>query len=122
MELIQKYYFPWHFPLRKEVGGIIVIILIFLIYPYFIRQIDATAAAIDPGALSAIILAVFAILIFKSATWWIIKVIWPVFAEYSDLHFERNFRALVSWQKVVIYLGFYLMILYAFVIVLIALI
>lgn len=47
MELIQKYFFPWHFPLRKELAGVIVIILIFLIFPYFIRQIDVTAAAID---------------------------------------------------------------------------
>lgn len=115
MELIQKYYFPWHFPLRKEAGGIIVIILIFLLYPYFIRQIDATAAAIDPGIISAIILAVTAILIFKSATWWIIKAIWPVFAHYSEHSFESNFKSLTAGQKVVIYLGFYLVVLWGFI-------
>jgi len=115
MELIQKYYFPWHFPLRKEVGGIIVIILIFLIYPYFIRQIDVTAASIDPGIISAIILAIFAILIFKSATWWIIKAIWPVFAHYSEHNFETNFKSLSAGQKVVIYLVFYLVVMCGFI-------
>lgn len=113
---------PWYFPLRKEFTGILVIIMIFLLFPYFIRRIDVTAAAIDPGIFSAIILAVSAVLIFKAVTWWIIKAIWPVFAEYSNKHFERNFKSLITWQKVVIYLGFYLLLLYAFVIVLAALI
>lgn len=122
MELIQKYYLPWYFPLRKEFAGILVIIMIFLLFPYFIRRVDVTAAAIDPGIFSAIILAVSAVLIFKAVTWWIIKAIWPVFAEYSNKHFERNFKSLITWQKVVIYLGFYLLLLYAFVIVLAALI
>jgi len=115
MELIQKYYLPWHFPLRKEFAGIIVIVLIFLLYPYFIRQIDMTAAAIDPGIFSAIILAISALLIFKAATWWVIKAIWPVFSNYSDHHFEANFRSLTAGQKVVIYLGFYLILLFGFI-------
>ena len=115
MELIKKYFLPSHFPLRKEFAGIVVIILIFLLYPYFIRQIDVTAAAIDPGIYSAIILAVSAILIFKAATWWIIKAIWPVFGRYSDHHFEANFKSLTAGQKVIIYLGFYLLILFAFI-------
>ncbi len=115
MELIQKYYLPFHFPLRKEFAGIIVIIVIFLIYPYFIRQIDITAAAIDPGIFSAIILAVSALLIFQATTWWVIKAIWPVFAMYSDHHFEANFKSLNAGQKVLIYLGFYLILLFAFI-------
>jgi len=92
-----------------------VVILIFLIYPYFIRQIDITAAAIDPGIYSAIILAVSAILIFQATTWWVIKSIWPVFAMYSDNHFEANFKSLTAGQKVLIYLGFYLLLLFAFI-------
>lgn len=108
--------------LSKEFTGIVVIVLIFILFPYGVRLIDVTAAAIDPGIYSAVILAVSAILIFKAGTWWIIKVIWPVFAEYSTRQFERNFESLVSVQKVLIYLGFYLSIFYAFVIVLAALI
>ena len=122
MKLIQKYFQPGEFLVTKESTGIIVIVLIFITFPYAVRMIDSTAAAIDPGIYSAIILAVSAILIFKAGTWWIIKIIWPVFAEYSKQHFERNFRSLISQQKVLIYLGFYLSIFYAFVIVLAALI
>lgn len=122
MKLIQKYFQPGEFPFHKEFTGIVVIVLIFVSFPYAVRMIDSTAAAIDPGIYSAIILAVSAILIFKAGTWWIIKIIWPVFAEYSTQHLKDNFSSLINSQKVLIYLGFYLSIFYAFVIVLAALI
>ena len=122
MKLIQKYFYSTQYALSKEFTGIVVIVLIFILFPYGVRMVDSSAAAIDPGIYSAIILAVSAILIFKAGTWWIIKVIWPAFAEYSDQQFEHNFRALVNSQKVLIYLGFYLSIFYAFVIVLAALV
>ncbi len=122
MKLIQKYHNPLLVPLKKEFMGIIVVVTAFLLFPYFIRQVDVTAAAIDPGIISAIILTAVAILIFKALTWWLIKVIWPVFAEYSVGQFETNFRSMQAQQKVIIYLSFYLLILYAFVTVLAALI
>ncbi|MES3016402.1 MAG: hypothetical protein V4721_01430 [Bacteroidota bacterium] len=119
MKLIYNYL--GQFPLNREFSGIVIIVLIFICFPYGVRLVDVTAAAIDPGIYSAIILAVSAILIFKAGTWWIIKVIWPVFAEYSAQQFERNFRSLINVQKVLIYLGFYLSVFYAFVLVLTAL-
>jgi succinate dehydrogenase hydrophobic anchor subunit len=118
MDLIQKYYLPWHFPLRKEFAGILVILILFLLFPGLVRLFDITSAPIDPGAFSAVILAVAALLLFKAVTWWLIKAIWPVLAEYSDQHFERNFKGLLSWQKVVIYLVFYFLLLYGFILVL----
>lgn len=121
MELIQKYLLSWQLPSRKEFASILIILFIFLCFPYLVRHIDVTAAAIDPGILSAVILAVSAVLIFKAATWWIIKTIWSVLAEYSEEHFARNFKSLFSWQKVLIYLGFYLLIFYSFIVVLAAL-
>lgn len=122
MKLIQKYHHPLIFPLRKEFAGIIIVVAAFFLFPYIIRQLDVSAAAIDPGIISAVILATLAILIFKALTWWLIKVIWPVFADYSEGQFESNFRTMRSGQKVIIYLAFYLLILYAFVVVLAALI
>ncbi|MGB4011704.1 MAG: hypothetical protein WBL16_12070 [Zwartia sp.] len=118
MKLIEKYFQTAYPSLSKEFTGIFVIILVFMVFPYGVRMVDSSAAAIDPGIFSAIILALSAILIFKAGTWWIIKVIWPVFAEYSDWHFERNFKSLITWQKVLIYLSFYLAIFYSFVLVL----
>ena len=122
MELIQKYYMPWHFPLRKEFVGILVILLIFLWFPRLSRLVDITSAPIDPGAFSAVILAISAMLIFKAVTWWILKAIWPVFADYSTHHLERNFKSLLSLHKVLIYLVFYILLLYGFILVLIAIV
>lgn len=122
MELSKKYYFPWHFPFRKELAGIIVVMLTFIVFPYLIREVDGSAAAIDPGILSAIILAATAVLIFKAMTWWIIISIWPAFADYSDRQLESNFRSLTAYQKVIIYLSFYMLVFYAFILVLSALI
>ena len=118
MELIYRTLLHGRSPLRKEFAGITVILLIFIFFPYFVRQIDVTAAAIDPGIFSAIILAISAVLIFQAVTWWVIRIIWPVFATYSTFQFENNFKSLQSWQKVLIYLGFYLSVLYSFVAVL----
>ena len=122
MELIQKYFLSWYSPLSKEHSGILMLLLSFLMFPYIIRMIDGTAAAIDPGIFSAVILAASAGLIFKALTWWVIKAVWPVFADYSAAQFEQNFRALPAKEKVLIYLGFYLTILYSFVSVMAALI
>ena len=115
MNLIQKYYLPWHFPLRKEFAGILIILIAFLVFPRLIRLVDITSAPIDPGAFSAVILAVAALLLFKAVTWWLIKAIWPVFADFSDNHFERQFSSLPALQKVVIYLVFYLTLLWGFI-------
>lgn len=122
MTTLSKYYWPLYFPLKKEYIGIVIIVVLFLWFPQLSRLVDHTAAPIDAGALSAIVLAISALLIFKTITWWLIKSIWPVFMEYSNEHFERNFKSLNPWQKVVIYLTFYLVLLYAFVFTLVAIV
>ncbi|MEO8795918.1 MAG: hypothetical protein ABI390_10650 [Daejeonella sp.] len=122
MELIQKYYFPFHFPFRKELAGILVLIILFFSFPQISRMIDVSSAPIDPGALSAVILAIAAMFSFKAVTWWLIKTIWPVFADYSNEHFERNFKSLLSLHKVLIYLLFYMLLMYGFILVLIAIV
>ena len=101
--------------IKKEHLTIIFVLVLFLYFPSLSRQIDITSAPIDPGALSAVIMAILSLLAFKAVTWWLINIIWPVLAEYSKEHFERNFKSLLSWQKVIIYLGFYLLLLYSFV-------
>jgi hypothetical protein len=106
------------FLINKELTGILTIIAVFLLFPYLVRQVDYSAAAIDPGILSAVILSIASVLIFQAVTWWIIRVIWQVFHIYSTHHFENNFKSLEPWQKVIIYLGFYLLLLYSFVTVL----
>lgn len=110
-----------NYGIRKEHSAIAFAVFLFLYFPWLSRWFDITSAPVDPGALSVVIMAVLALLIFKAVTWWLINVIWPVLAEYSREHFEHNFKSLMSWQKVVIYLCFYLLLLYSFVVTLAAL-
>ena len=119
MELIQSTNrFKYQLPLKMEFKGLIISAISFIIFPYLIRLVDNSAAAIDPGVLSAIILSIAAVLFFQATTWWVIKAIWPAFAMYSCDHFVNNFKSLQASQKVVIYLGFYLALMYAFIAVL----
>ena len=120
MDLIQKYYMPWHFPLRKEFAGTLLFVSIFLLFPWLSRLADITSVPLDPGIFSAVFLAISTMMIFKTVTWWLLKTIWPVFADYSGNHFERDFRSLPSLHKVIIYLLFYVLILYGFILVLVA--
>lgn len=115
MELIQTINHFRRIPLNLEFKGLIVSALSFILFPYLIRLVDHTAAAIDPGVLSGILLSIASVLFFQATTWWIIKAIWPVFALYSREQFADNFRRLRNRDKVLIYLGFYLALLYAFI-------
>lgn len=118
MELIQSVNHFRRIPLNMEFKGLIISALCFILFPYMIRMVDTTAAAIDPGLLSGILLAIVSVLFFQATTWRVIKAIWPVFALYSREQFASNFRRLPGRQKVLIYLGFYLALLYAFIAVL----
>jgi hypothetical protein len=104
--------------LKTEYKGLIISALSFILFPYLIRFVDASAAAIDPGVLSGILLSIAAVLFFQATTWWVIKAIWPAFANYSRDHFVGNFKSLRAEQKVGIYLGFYMAMLYGFILVL----
>ncbi|WP_158280830.1 hypothetical protein, partial [Pararcticibacter amylolyticus] len=101
------------------IGGMLACMLVF---PWISRRIDVTSAPVDPGILSVVIVAVLTFLVFKAVTWMAIRVIWPVFAEYSEVCFEDNFLSLTVPQKVLIYLGFYMMLLWSMVSILRALV
>lgn len=118
MELIQTLNHFRRIPLNLEFKGLIVSALSFILFPYMIRVVDNSAAAIDPGVLSGILLSIAAVLFFQATTWWVIKAIWPVFALYSGGQFSANFKRMPGRQKVLVYLGFYLALLYAFILVL----
>ena len=63
MELIQSTNrFKYQLPLKMEFKGLIISAISFIIFPYLIRLVDNSAAAIDPGVLSAIILSIAAVL------------------------------------------------------------
>lgn len=103
-----------------EYIGILIALIIVMIIGPVIRAFDGSAAPIDPGILSAIILAVVSNLVFLSVTWWIIRSIWTFFCTYSENNLVDDFQSLTPWQKVRIYLGFYLALFLSFVVALVA--
>lgn len=107
---------------RKEHLAGFSVLLLFLCFPWLSRWIDITPAPVDPGLLSVAIMTILSLLAFKVVTWWLINIIWPVLADYSKEQFEQNFKSLSPWQKVVIYLGFYLLLLFSFIATLAAII
>ncbi len=56
---------------------IVVALAVFFLMPHLLRQIDPTAGAYDAGVLQVISVAVIAFCVFKSFTWFILRVIWP---------------------------------------------
>ncbi len=96
--------------------------LIFLAFPWLIREIDVTSAPLDPGILSAVFVAILGVLTFKAVTWILIRSIWPDFAEYAQFDLFLDFLGLKELHKVLIFLGFYLILLLSFVFTLAALV
>lgn len=120
MELIKNYTFPaWY--AKKEYLHIFLSLLLFLTFSWLAHYWDITSVPIDPDILSTVIMAILSLFLFKAITWLIIKALWPVMANYSRNHFNSNFNSLPASYKVIIFLSFYLLLLYAFVLSLVAL-
>ena len=54
------------FQVKKEYLHILTWLLIFLVSPQLLRTVDLTAAPLDPGVLSILIVAVLAVLLFQA--------------------------------------------------------
>jgi hypothetical protein len=95
-----------------------LMLLLFIKFSPIVRWLDFSAAPIDLGILSVVLVAAFSVLTFMQLSLWLLHKNWPVMGEYSADHFERNFKSLLSWQKIIIYLGFFYALLLVFVLAL----
>lgn len=85
-----------------------------------LRMADPTAAVVDLGALSLVLLAVVALVAYLSVSHWLLGLLWPVLRDYPKHHFSHNFKSLQPWQKITFYLVIFFGLLYAFVCCLLA--
>lgn len=90
-------------------------ILLFFLAGPLLRLADPTAAAVDIGALSLLLLGLVSGLGFITVSHWLTGLLWPVFRDFRKHHFEPFFKSLRPWQKILIYLGCFFLLLYAFV-------
>ena len=85
-----------------------------------LRLADPTAAVVDIGALSLVLLAVVALATFLTVSHWLLGLLWPVLRDYHRHFFSNNFKSLLPWQKITFYLVIFFGLLYAFVACLLA--
>jgi hypothetical protein len=62
-----------------------------------------------------------AVLCFVSLGRWMLRLLWPVYARFAREDFDGVFNSLLPWQKIKLYVGSFFLLLYAFVLVLWAL-
>ncbi|RQP15264.1 MAG: hypothetical protein EAS52_15695 [Parapedobacter sp.] len=80
-----------------------------------LRWLDPTAAAVDIGAISIVLLALAAVASFIAVSRWLLGLLWPVLRDYQRYHLSNNFKSLQPWQKISFYLVIFFGLLYAFV-------
>ena len=89
--------------------------LLFVLSGPLLRLIDPFAAAPDLGVLGLVLLGLLSGLGFIAVSRWLLGLLWPVFRDFRNYHFEPIFKSLLPWQKIIIYLACYFLLLYAFV-------
>jgi len=100
----------------KPVGLVVAALLILFVWSGpLLRLIDPLAAAPDIGVLGLTLLGLLSGLGFIAVSHWLLGLLWPVFRDFHNYHFEPIFKSLLPWQKVLIYLACYFLLLYAFV-------
>lgn len=80
-----------------------------------LRLVDPVAAVVDIGVLSLLLLGLLCGLAVVVVSHWLLGLLWPVFRDFGRNHVESVFNSLPSWQKIVIYLGCYFLLVYALV-------
>jgi len=92
-----------------------MLLVLFLFSGPLLRLVDPVAAAVDVGTLSLLFLGLLTGLAIVAVSRWLLGLLWPVFREFGQHHFEPIFKSLLPWQKIVIYLVCYFLLLFAFV-------
>lgn len=105
----------------KPVGLVVAALLILFVWSGpLLRLIDPLAAAPDIGVLGLTLLGLLSGLAIIAVSRWLLGLLWPVFRDFRNYHFEPIFKSLLPWQKIIIYLTCYFLLLYAFVLCLVA--
>ena len=114
---------PWAWPIWRWLRSGMALVGLSALFAHIgplLRLADTTAAVVDVGALSLVLLAVVALAAFLTVSRWLLGLLWPVMRNYQRNHFANNFKSLLPWQKITFYLVIFFGLLYAFVCCLVA--
>ena len=105
-------------PRWRWLGKGLALLGLFVLFAHvglLLRLADPTAAVVDIGTLSLVLLAVVALAAFLTVSHWLLGLLWPVLRDYHRHFFSNNFKSLLPWQKITFYLVIFFGLLYAFV-------
>lgn len=102
-------------------GCILASLLLFMYASPLLRKLDPLAAVLDLGIISILFFSLLAYLTFIAISHWLLDILWPAFRTFYQQDFTHTFQKLPSWQKIIIYLISYFLLLYACIILLAAL-
>lgn len=108
----------WELPLGRSLLVWLVlplVVLAFIISGPVLRLVDPFAASPDIGILGLLVFGLLSGLAMVIISRWLLELLWPVFREFRKHHLEPIFKSLLPWQKLIIYLACYFLLLYALV-------
>lgn len=108
----------WELPLGRSLLVWLVlplVVLTFIISGPVLRLVDPFAASPDIGILGLLVFGILSGLAMVIISRWLLELLWPVFREFRKHHLEPIFKSLLPWQKLIIYLACYYLLLYALV-------
>ncbi len=110
MEQIKRILRLW-----PEFWGLPVALVLWWVSPMILHLIDATAGTYDAGIFQTVLFAFISILIINALVWLGIRFNFPVLFEYYENGAGEDYKLLTSWQKVVVLLWVYSVLLFGFV-------
>jgi len=99
----------------RDASALVGLLLLVVYIGPLLRLADTTAAVVDIGVLSLVLLAAVALATFLAVSRRLLGLLWPVLRDYQRNHFSNNFKSLSPWQKITFYLVVFFGLLYAFV-------
>lgn len=92
-----------------------MVVLAFILSGPVLRLVDPFAASPDIGILGLLVFGILNGLAMVIISRWLLELLLPVFREFRKHHVEPIFKSLLPWQKLIIYLACYYLLLYALV-------
>jgi hypothetical protein len=103
-----------------EILTLPVAILIWYLSPYLLRRIDPTAGAHDIGLFQTFLIATVGLFFGTALIWLFLKLAAPEVYKQLDDYLSNNYKAITTWERGKFVLSFYLGLLLAWVLLVVA--
>ena len=91
------------FKLQEPALLFIVLLLLWILTPGWLHQLDKTAGSVDPSVIMLVLLSLLTFLIVTALSWWLLQHFWLAMGLPTIGYMVLQFNTLKLWQQ----LGFY---------------